>query len=186
MGHLAEVGPHGEVPSLVADDEPDHVIALQRLERPVAHLDRPGVDGVTLGVELQAENAVAEVEQARRVVAGELFALVPQPVEGDVHRVLADGLVLLLTGLNWSSRAVLGLVEALVAGLEHLLYPGGDLDVHGLHLLDGLANAEQVPGAEGAVWWAKPHSIAWSTSSRVSEISGTRREAYAMYGRACP
>jgi hypothetical protein len=77
---LTEVRADGEVAVLVADDEADDVVAIQRRERPVAHLDRAGVYGVSLGVEFQAQNAVAEVEQARRVVAFEFFALVPQPV----------------------------------------------------------------------------------------------------------
>src|SRR4051794_27699870 len=41
--HLAEVRADGEVPTLVADDEPENVVALQRRQRPVAHLDYPGV-----------------------------------------------------------------------------------------------------------------------------------------------
>src|SRR5215208_8319032 len=76
-------------------------------------------------------------------------AFVPKPLERDVHQILADGLVLFTDRAELEFSAVLDLVESLGARLEHLLHPGGDVDVHGLHLLDGLTHAEQVPGAEG-------------------------------------
>jgi hypothetical protein len=139
----------------------EKVVAIERRERPVAHLDDVGVYGVTLGVELQAENAVPEVEQAGRVVPVKLFALVPQPVEGDVHRVLADGYVLPFDRAELQLGSVLRLVEALVAGFEHILDPAADRDVLCLHVLDGLAHTQQIPGPErsGLVGEAPLHGV---------------------------
>src|SRR5215211_7578521 len=150
VGDLAYVRPDAEVPTLVADDEPDHIVPLQLLERPVPHLDDGSVYGVAFCVELEAEDAVSQVQQARRVVAGDLRALLAQPVQGDDHGVLADRLVSSLDRAVDQLPAPFLPVEALVAAVEHLFDPRGDLDVHRLRLLDRVPDAEEVPGTERA------------------------------------
>ncbi len=101
-------------------------------------------------MELEEEHAVPEVEQAGGIVALQFLALLAKAVQRDVHRVLAHRLVLFADRAKLELPAVLGLVEALVAAFEHLLYPGADLDAQGLHPLHGLPDPQEVPGAEGA------------------------------------
>ncbi len=101
-------------------------------------------------MDLEAQDAVAEVEEARRVVARDLPALPAHLIEREDHRVDAHRLVLLAYGAELELLRPFGLVEALVAALQHLPDPRADLDAEPFHLLSGLGDAEEVPGAEGA------------------------------------
>ncbi len=115
VGDLANVRPDAEVAAFVSDDQPHDVVALQLLQRPVAHLQDAPVYGIAPGMKLQAEYAVAEVEQARRIVSGEFTVLLTKTVERDVHRVFPNRLVLLGYRAVDELPAVFFLVETLVS-----------------------------------------------------------------------
>ena len=84
-----QVGARAEgVRRVVADDEA-HALALGAVDGLHRHGDDVLVDGVHLGVELEAEDAVAEVEDRRAAVALDLAARGADRVEREVARVAA-------------------------------------------------------------------------------------------------
>ena len=63
---LAQIHPGGEVFALIADHHcPPSIVLCEQCQRAVEQLHRVLADGICLGVHLEAEHAIAEVNQAR-------------------------------------------------------------------------------------------------------------------------
>src|SRR5262249_10266679 len=68
-----EIDAEGEVLAVAADDEPLEALADDG-DRLTNHRQSPGVEGIRLGMELEAGDAVAKVPQAGGAVAGDRLA----------------------------------------------------------------------------------------------------------------
>ncbi len=146
--HLEDVGPDGEVGGLVADDEAREVL-LHDVAGQEKHVDDVLVDGVHLGVELEAGHPVAHVDEAgARVLADDLLALL-EGRQDDDPGVLGELHVVLLREVVVVGAVLLLRVEGGEPALEHLLDLLGHLLAELLHDLDGLLDADGVPGLEG-------------------------------------
>ncbi len=146
--HLEDVGAHGEVGRLVAHDETREVL-LRDVAGQEQHGDDVLVDGVHLGVELEAGHAVAHVDEARAgVLADDLLALLEGRQDDDLG-VLGELHVVLLREVVVVGAVFLLRVEGGEPALEHLLDLLGHLLAELLHGLHGLLDPDGVPGLEG-------------------------------------
>ena len=140
-----QVGAHREVASLVGDDEGLEV-ALGFAHGRGDHRDDVRADRVHLAVELQAQYAVAEVQEAGARVASHLGTRATQRVQVDGARVLGHGSA--VRPREKVTRALRLRVEALLRRLQHRGDQGRQLQALVAHALGGFLHAHRVPEFE--------------------------------------
>ncbi|VTR68538.1 hypothetical protein DESC_710035 [Desulfosarcina cetonica] len=151
-GHVGQVAAGAEGPGhpagLVADYHSE-AIGIHIVHGLGHEIDDFAIDGVHLGVKLQAEDIVAQIHQGRRRTGLDGFSIGLETGQGDdvgadLHRLVGTGRKVIIKGL-----AVFQLVEAFVAGRQHGLDLLGNAESAGFHLGHGGFHADGVPGLEG-------------------------------------
>ena len=149
-------------------------VALGAVDGLHHHRDDVGIDRVHLGVELEAEDAVAEVEDRRAAVALHLAAGGADRVERQRARVGRDRReAAALAELRRLARRCRWPVEAhaFALGGDLLPHPAGHGVAGGLHLLGRRLDAQRVPGLERPALPAEP------PAQRAVDVDDARRRS---------
>ena len=125
------------------------VVLLHDVAGDIEHVDHRTVDGVHLGVELQAGHAVADVhERCGDVLLNDLLPVLQRRQQDDSRIGLQEHVALFLEVVVIGAVFLLG-VEGLAALLQHLFDLLGNLLLELLHDLDGRLHTDGIPGLEG-------------------------------------
>ena len=115
--HQHQIGAGGKVDGLVADDH-RFKIFLQQAHSRLHHLQGVGAERVHLGVELEAEGSVAQVEQARTGVPADFALGLPNRAEQEQSGLFLDRLMLFASQIEAGSSTVPALIEGFLSAVQ--------------------------------------------------------------------
>jgi len=143
-----DIRPGREVRSVIPDHHSREVL-LHDVARFRDHLDHAVIHGVHLRMKLQAGDAVPDVDQRRAFVLLDELVLVLQIGQQDDPGIRFQLDIPLLLEVVVVEAVLLLVVEALAPLFQHLFDLLRHLQLQLFHHLDGLADADRIPGLEG-------------------------------------
>ena len=140
---------------MVADNEAP-VVTFQLIEGPITHSLNILIEGVGLGVKLQTQYPVAQIDKRGTGVLCDYPSRFLVFCKREEMRIGREGLIGACRKIPVQGAVALLLVKALRPGIDHFLDPGCNRKALGLHTGNGILNPQGIPELEWPQFMGKP------------------------------